>query len=86
MVMSLSWLHEAQIYRARELRGAIFGAPAMVPIGPPEAGRRRWRVCVERFGPEAATVMDGTKGLQQGIASVCGKVPYRLSSGFRPVK
>lgn len=35
---------------------------------------------------EAATDMDGTEGSQQRIASVCGKVPYRLPSGFRPVK
>jgi len=30
--------------------------------------------------------MDVTAGSQQRIAFPCGKVPYRLSSGFRPVK
>src|SRR5262245_21477589 len=30
--------------------------------------------------------MDGTKGSRKRTAPVCGKVPYRLSSGFRPLK
>jgi len=30
--------------------------------------------------------MYGTKGHRQAIASLCGKVPYRLSGAFRPVK
>ena len=30
--------------------------------------------------------MDGTKGPLKRTATVCGKVPYRLSDAFRPLK
>jgi hypothetical protein len=30
--------------------------------------------------------MHGAQGLQQRHLAVCGKVPYRLSGGFRPVR
>ncbi len=87
-VVRLTCFNQARIAAARELQGATFGAPAMV--SPNTTARSRpplllasWR---EECWTEAATDMDVIAGSQQRIASLCGKVPYRLSSGFRPVK
>lgn len=68
--------------------GGNFGAPAMVSPNITARSRPPLPLACSRqeIWTEAATDMDGTKGLQQPTASVCGKVPYRLSSGFRPVK
>jgi hypothetical protein len=87
-VLSLMCFNQARITAAREPQGAIFGAPAMV--SPNTTARSRPALPLassrEESWTEAAPDMEVIAGSQQRIVSLCGKVPYRLSSGFRPVK
>ena len=88
MVVSLGRLHKARIIDAREPQGANFGAPAMVSPNSIARSRRPLSLaCLRQVSwTVAAADMDGTKGREQRILSLCGKVPYRIPSGFRPVK
>jgi len=84
MVLGLSWLHEAQIYRAREPRGAIFGAPAMVSPNrtarsrpPPLACLRReiWTRSCDGHGRNQGPTARYRLRMRQGALSPPERVP-----------
>jgi hypothetical protein len=88
MFMRLGFIRSSSSYSSRELRGQFLGHPPWSrPIRPPEARPPLPVVCSSQkvWTKAAATDMDALAGSQQRIAS-CGKVPYRLAGGFRPVK
>ncbi len=79
---------ELEVDYTEGTQGAIYWGTAMV--SPNTTARSRPPLLLacsgQKFWTKAATHMDGLTGSQQLIVSVCGKVPYRLSGGFRPVK
>jgi hypothetical protein len=87
MVVSLGRLHKGRIIEARE-QGSSFGAPAMVSPNSIARSRRPLSLaCLRQVSwTVAAAEMHGTKGREQRILPLCGKVPYRIPSGFRSVK